>query len=97
MNFTLNNIETDYHQQGDASEYENPQDRFVVWATVDFDLGDTNYSESVVFDCGQREDVAMWESIDSDLLDSDGEIGAFLEDCLNKAGKELSELKASLI
>ncbi len=93
--YKLNSIETDYTEMGNPSEYENPIDRFVIWATVDFDINGDNHKETVVFDCGQRGDVEIWENHKA-LMEADGEQGQFLEACLQQAGAMLKELKKTL-
>lgn len=95
---TLNKIETDYTEMGAARDYENEIDRFVIWADVDFNIDDDSFNESVVFDCGQHEDVAIWENYKPALLDDcDEEQAEFLQSCLEKAGEALKQLKLRLL
>jgi len=90
----LNSIETDFAEMGDAKEYENPEDRFIIWAIVDFDIGGENYYESVVFDCGQVGDNATWENYKWDHFTEDQT--KFLDKCLSKAEGALIKLKKRL-
>ncbi|WP_045860352.1 hypothetical protein [Teredinibacter purpureus] len=95
-NFILNSVDTNSSEMGETSEYENPVDRFVIWAVVDFDINDQNYKETVVFDSGVQADSAIWENYDNSLFDVSKEQDKFLEDCLQKAEKALASLKAAL-
>lgn len=95
-NFTLNSIETDSTEMGTADEYENPMDRFVVWAIVDFDIDGKNYNESVVFDSGQVGDNAIWENYKPEFDEFNDAQTKFLDDCLKKAQNHLRKLKVRL-
>lgn len=94
--FVLNNIKTDFETLGDVSEFENPIDRFIIWAEVDFDIDGQNFQESVRFNEGYPDDRPMWENYKTELFQVSHEQDGFLSDCLIKAGHALSELKEEL-
>ena len=94
--YKLIDIETDNSCNGEPEEYENPADRFIIWAIVHFVIDKTNYSETVVFDCGHVGNVPVWESLPDSMIFVNEEQDAFLNDCLKKAGEALEDLQKQL-
>jgi len=92
----LHSIETDYSEMGLASEYENPADRFTIWAVADFTLDGVDYRKPIVFDCGLRGDVPIWDGNPSEFDDLSEEQNEFLKGILKEAARELIALRKTL-
>jgi hypothetical protein len=106
----INSIEADFEVLGEANEFENPIDRFALYATVDFEIGDESFSESVQFSSAYSEDVAEFvnfgvesyevvqgtASVEAATMDNIDDIQAFLNSILQKVGSEMKALKATL-
>ena len=94
--YKLIDIRTDSFCHGKAEEYENPADRFSVWAIVDFEIEQSGYSETVVFSCAHQENVPVWQTLPDSMIFVNEEQDAFLNDCLKKAGEALEDLQKQL-
>ena len=94
--YKLIDIKTDSFCHGKTEEYENPADRFAVWAIVDFEIEQAEYSETVVFSCGHVGKVPVWESLPDSMIFVNKEQDDFLNDCLKKAGEALKDLQKQL-
>ena len=94
--YKLIDIETDSSCGGEPEEYENPADRFTIWAIVHFKIEQAEYIETVVFSCCHSKDVPVWESLPDSMIFVNDEQDDFLNDCLEKAGKALQVLKEQL-
>lgn len=92
--YELNSIETDYVRVGNPADYETELGE-LLWALVNFDIDGDTYVESVVFECGLRNDVAVWENYKS-MMGSDDEAEKFFQDCLQQAEDALIELKKTI-
>ena len=94
--YKLIDIKTDSFCHGKTEEYENPADRFTVWAIVDFEIEQAEYSETVVFSCAHQENVPVWETLPDSMIFVNEKQDTFLNDCLKKAGKALEDLQKQL-